>query len=198
MVNASLTHKIYCFVDESGQDTGGRLFFVSVVVVGEDRHGAARFLEECEAASGRKRGQKWMKSTHPQRLAFIRLAFDPSRLGAALFYQEYRDTKEYDKLTVLTILEAIHLYAAKHSVENYSVTVVVDGLKAKQEAAVATHLRRAGMPVRKVRGMRDEGDALLRLADFVAGLVRSAGEDRSPEYAEAVEKFLRKGLLQKL
>ena len=91
MAETASTEKIYCFVDETGQDTGGRLFFVSVVVVGEDRQDLVTFLEECEVSSGRRRGQKWMKSTHPQRLAFLRLAFDPARLRGALFYQEYRD-----------------------------------------------------------------------------------------------------------
>ena len=34
--------KIYCFVDETGQDTGGKLFLVSVVVKGKDHLHALR------------------------------------------------------------------------------------------------------------------------------------------------------------
>ena len=32
-----VTKKIYCYVDETGQDTKGKLFIVSIVVVGKDK-----------------------------------------------------------------------------------------------------------------------------------------------------------------
>ncbi len=33
----ALTHKLFCYVDETGQDTQGRLFVVAVVVTGSER-----------------------------------------------------------------------------------------------------------------------------------------------------------------
>ena len=32
LYNRLMTQKLYCYVDESGQDTGGKIFIVSVVV----------------------------------------------------------------------------------------------------------------------------------------------------------------------
>jgi hypothetical protein len=190
-------HKVYCYVDETGQDTTGRFFLVSVVLTHADKDELERFLLECEEASGRKRGQKWMKSTHRQRLAFIDLAFRSGLLRGLLFYQTYQDSQEYDKLTVLALIEALNLYASHQKLEEYVVTVVIDGLKAKQEAEVAAHLRKAGVRVRRVRGRKDESNALLRLADFVAGMVRSAEEGKE-EYARSVRRLIKEGILQKL
>jgi hypothetical protein len=190
-------HKVYCYVDETGQDTTGRFFLVSVVLTHADKDELERFLLECEEVSGRKRGQKWMKSTHRQRLAFIDLALRPGLLRGLLFYQTYTDSQEYDKLTVLALIEALNLYSSHQKLEGYIVTVVIDGLKAKQEAEVAAHLRKTGMRVRRVRGRKDESNALLRLADFVAGMVRSAEEGKE-EYARSIRRLIKEGFLQLL
>jgi hypothetical protein len=44
--------KLYCYVDETGQDTDGRLFLVSVVVTEQEQEAFARELERIEAESG--------------------------------------------------------------------------------------------------------------------------------------------------
>ncbi len=41
--------KLYCYVDETGQDTEGHLFLVSVVVTEQERESFARELERIEA-----------------------------------------------------------------------------------------------------------------------------------------------------
>ena len=43
--------KLYCYVDETGQNTKGRLFIVSVIVTEGEREELARQLEEIEKAS---------------------------------------------------------------------------------------------------------------------------------------------------
>jgi len=45
--------KLYCYVDETGQDTKGELFIVSVVVVGWDRDALAEQLEMIERETQR-------------------------------------------------------------------------------------------------------------------------------------------------
>lgn len=44
--------KLYCYVDEIGQDTEGQLFLVSVVVTEQEQEAFARELERIEAESG--------------------------------------------------------------------------------------------------------------------------------------------------
>jgi hypothetical protein len=47
--------KFYCYVDESGQDTSGQLFVVSVIVTGrEARDQLERGLEQLEQSSGKR------------------------------------------------------------------------------------------------------------------------------------------------
>ena len=47
--------KLYAYVDESGQDTLGELFLVSVVVTGEARDGLRKKLRTIERVSGNAR-----------------------------------------------------------------------------------------------------------------------------------------------
>jgi hypothetical protein len=194
MSASAVATKLYCFVDETGQDTYGSRFLVAAVIVGTDKEEIEKFIRDCEEKSGRRRGQKWMKSSHRQRLAFIDLILESGLLAGSVYFQTYHETRDFDRLTVLTIIEALNLYAARMGLGEYKVTVIIDGLKTAQERSVAAHLRKAGVPVRAARGARDQSEALIRLADFVAGLLRSSQEGRSPAYAEAVEKALRRGL----
>jgi len=55
--------KLYCYVDETGQDTKGRLFLVAVVVLVSDRENLRSKLRKAEQISG-KGIKKWMKATH--------------------------------------------------------------------------------------------------------------------------------------
>ena len=50
--------KLYAYVDESGQDTEGRFFVVSVVLFGTDRDTVLARLEALEARTGKGR-VKW-------------------------------------------------------------------------------------------------------------------------------------------
>lgn len=50
--------KLYCFVDETGQDTKGKFFLVSVVISGAEREHLGKLLNETEQQSG-KLEKKW-------------------------------------------------------------------------------------------------------------------------------------------
>ncbi|MEO8395960.1 MAG: hypothetical protein ABI700_23395 [Chloroflexota bacterium] len=45
--------KIYCYVDENGQETNGRIFVVAVVVIDGDPQAVAAQCEEFEHMSGK-------------------------------------------------------------------------------------------------------------------------------------------------
>jgi hypothetical protein len=56
---------------------------------------------------------------------------------------------------------------------SFSATVLVDGLSNQTEVRHFTHiLRSLRITIRKVRGMKDESNSLIRLADALAGFVR--------------------------
>jgi len=86
----------------------------------------------------------------------------------------YRDAQDYPALTVQTIARALSATGET----DYKVTVFIDGLPRSLERAVGLQLRRSGIRAKKVRGLKDENDALIRLADAVCGLVRGATEEQ--------------------
>lgn len=50
--------KLYCYVDETGQDTKGEIFVVSVIVAQKDRDEIMELLETIEQETGKK-ATKW-------------------------------------------------------------------------------------------------------------------------------------------
>ena len=64
-------HKLYCYVDETGQDTRGSYFIVAIVVTDNRQHELERYLEAVEADSGKKTA-KWLKTSDKTRQAYIR------------------------------------------------------------------------------------------------------------------------------
>jgi len=69
-MEAPTPQKLYAFVDESGQETAGRLFVVSVLILAEEREALLQRLEVMEARSG-KQNTKWQKTRHSYRRAYM-------------------------------------------------------------------------------------------------------------------------------
>lgn len=64
--------KLYCYIDESGQDTKGILFVVSILVLEHERDILLKDLEDVEQKSN-KRNVKWHKARPQFRQAYIEL-----------------------------------------------------------------------------------------------------------------------------
>lgn len=161
--------KLYCYVDETGQDTEGKLFLVSVLLTVPEREKLRTQLKEAEKLSG-KGTRKWTKSTRKQRAQYMDTVLSNKNLVGNLFYSKYSDTRAYVDLTILTVAKAI-LAKAKPP---YQAVVFVDGLKRTERRRFAVGLRKLNVKVRKVRGARDQADELIRLVDAVAGFVRDS------------------------
>jgi hypothetical protein len=166
-----MPQKLYCYVDESGQHTFGRLFVVSVVLVGPKRDDLLQACEAIEERTGKGR-RKWIKTPYDRRAAYIQQLLDTPLFCGKLYYAHFENTRDYTGATAWAIVGAIR--AAEPG--DYKATVIIDGLIRDQEPIAAVALRRLGVRLRKLRGARDESDALVRLADAVCGLVVAAGE----------------------
>src|SRR5436305_34032 len=140
-------HKLYCYVDESGQDTQGEFFVVSVVITEQDRIRIVEILEQVEHTSG-KGQRKWMKTRDTQQVAYMRGVLAISELAGNLCFSIYRDTKAYLSRTVLTTARAI----TTHSEKKYKAVVFVDGLPRSQRAWFGTELRHLHVATDKIRG----------------------------------------------
>jgi len=170
--------KLYAFVDESGQDTLGELFVVATVLTGDNHERVRQSLERLERASGKGR-RKWMKATPRQRLAYLTTVLQLPALHGRLFAAHFTATTTYLPCVLTTITRAVTAGAAGQPCR---ATILIDGLQKTVRQEVAASLRAQLQPqqirVEKVRGLDDQSDALMRLADALAGFVRQALEGR--------------------
>ena len=167
----STTQKLYCYVDETGQDTLGEFFLVSIVVLDDKREELKEWLRALEKESG-KGQKKWTKATRKQRKAYIEQIVADERFAELIFYSHYTDSRSYVDLTILSTAKAI-LEKAK---EPYETRVYVDGLRKSERRAFTAGLRRLRVRVDFVRGLTDEADEFIRLSDAIAGFLRDAIE----------------------
>lgn len=158
---------LYCYVDETGQDTKGVLFVATVIIPQNNREKLREQLEKIEFQSGKGK-RKWFHASRDKKEAYIKAVIANNLFKRTIFYGHYKDTKTYVDLTILTIAQAIFQRAKK----NYKAYVIVDGLKKSERQKFATGLRKLNVRIRKVKGEKDENDALIRLADAMAGFIR--------------------------
>lgn len=176
--------KLYCYVDETGQDTKGELFLVAVVlkeITGLET--LEKKLKEIEQRTG-KRQLKWKKLSRDIKKKYLEELIQVKQLKNSIFYAKYQASKEYSKLTSLTIAKAV---LAKES-ENYTVTVIIDGLNNRERDVVRKELKKLKIKYRKIRGMKDEQSIFLRLSDAMASFLREVHEGK--EYArQLIRRF---------
>lgn len=156
-------------MDETGQDTAGNLFIVAIVIIGSLREELREILANIEKES-EKHQKKWMKATRAQRATYIAKIIERPQFVNLLYYNHYQHTKNFFILTVRSTAQALHT----HTKASYEATILVDGLPRTERHHFGSELRHLGVSVRKVRGIRDQSDEFIRLADAIAGLVRDA------------------------
>ncbi len=180
---------IYAFVDETGQDTKGEIFIVSVVVTDEEHDRINEALTDIEQRSN-KRLDKWRKARFKTRLAYLQSVIANPLFTNAIFFSHYTASLAYFELTVETTARAIQYKAAAAQ----PATIVVDGLSGQSIDRFKKSLRQRNINARKVRGVRDESEPLIRLADAIAGFVRDFIEGKAYA-AEYYEQAVKNGVL---
>lgn len=106
---------------------------------------------------------------------------------------------KYDESEVLATAQALSIYREEADIgeKDYKVTITIDGLSKTMAVRFGSDFRKLGIRSRKTIGMRDESNAIIRLADAVAGLVRESHEGR-PEYVALERKMKKQHKLQDL
>ena len=179
--------KLYCYVDETGQDTAGMFFLVAIIITNiTKKDKLEKILEKIEERTGKKK-KKWTKMEFEERKKYMRAIVNLKELNSSIYYSLYRETKTYTQLTALTVAKAIF---TKTKDINYSVVVIVDGLTKKDTEKIRKELKKLNVKYNNIRGMKDEQSAFLRLADYIAGLLRDNIEKQS--YATKLLSLLEK------
>lgn len=183
--------KLYCFVDETGQDTEGRLFIVGVVITERDVETSRELCEAIERESGKGKSA-WVRTNYTRKLEYIGRVLRTPLFRGRLFVASYPATREYHTKTVQAISRAV----AAFDPNNPEVRVLIDALPKALERPTALDLRRAGLKVDKVRGpAREETEPLIRLADALCGLARGAYEGQE-NLQELLDWALRAGVVR--
>lgn len=166
--------KLYCYVDETGQDTKGKFFLVSVIIIEKSvRDEVNARLIEIEKKSGKGK-TKWHSASANRRIAYLHGIDTISALRQNIFYSVYETSDDYLLFTTYTIAKTI----TSKSLDSYHAIVLIDGLNERECERVMKGLRQLRVNCKKVRGIRDESDPLVRLADAIAGFLRDYTEEQ--------------------
>ncbi len=185
--------KLYCYVDESGQDSMGEFFIVAVVIADAEHDELIKQLEGIEQTS-RKGRRKWVQTRNQSKLAYIQSVLNLPALKGKLSYTLYDNVVDYLPRTVLATARVITTYA----IEEYKAVIFVDGLPKSQTRWFGRELRHLRIKTEKVRGVRkEEASALMRLADAVCGFVRAATAGQKG-MKKLLEKATTKGYIRQV
>ncbi len=188
---AAKAKRVDLYVDESGQDTRGKLFVVAIVAI-ENSDEFRQYCESVEVSSGKGK-VKWRSAEKKRRLAYLRTVISgAASLGVTLFYNISRRTIDYDSATIDGVAKAIRWLKAPGS----RVYVYVDGLSKSKCHVYKNRLRRLSCPVKKViRVAKDENEPLVRLADALAGASAELEKYRDSELGELFSQAKQNGIL---
>ncbi len=184
--------KLYCYVDETGQDTKGYIFIVSVIISAQAQEEIAEFIKKIEKSSGKSQF-KWGRAVLKQRLEFISKILSQGKNKLTAYYSVYRDTLEFKNSTVLTIAKSINALA---DYKEHTFNIYVDGLSKKDERYYGSQLHHLGIHTKKIKGVKkDENNPMIRLADSICGFVRDVMETNTQDSEKIFKKAVKDKVL---
>ncbi|HUC89672.1 MAG TPA: DUF3800 domain-containing protein [Patescibacteria group bacterium] len=117
------THKLYCYIDETGQDTLGDFFIVAIIVTDNSQRELEKKLEAIEAATGKK--TKWMKTRDKIRTDYAN-ALANQELPAMIFIKDFVPGKpDFDELEVLATAQALSTSREIHAIREDESSAII-------------------------------------------------------------------------
>jgi hypothetical protein len=161
--------KLYCYVDETGQDPPSEFFIVVAVVSDRDQSLFRKELVDIEsiASTGQR---KWHKSRPERRMKYLQTVMQKKVGLGEVYFGRYKKPLPY----FLPILETIEKAITHKAKGEYRAEVFIDGIDKKKAAELTNALRLRQVRLDMIRSRRDESEPLIRLADMWAGCIRAA------------------------
>lgn len=184
--------KLYCYVDEAGQDDASRFFVVVALASDTDQDTLRRQLANVEKQA-QTHGLKWHKSRHERRMRYLSLVLDRKIAFDEVYVGRYAKPIPYF-FPVIDVIEKAVKRAAKG---RYRAVIYVDGINKTIAKALTNALRTRGISLRMVKSRKDENEILIRFVDMWAGCVRSALLSEK-ESVEVLNQAQRSGYLQEV
>jgi len=168
-VKIKVMQKIYCYVDESGQDVKSDFFVVVAVVNDKEQDILRKKLLEIEALA-KTSGRKWHKLRDDRRIKYLYAVLKNNTGKGDIYFGRYEKPLPY----FLPMLDVLEKSIAQKITGNYKATICVDGIDRKKSAEITNALRLRGISLEMVKSRRDESEPIIRLADMWAGCIRGA------------------------
>ncbi len=169
-----MTNKLYCYVDESGQDTHGEFFIVATIITSKERDTLLQHIEQAEVSSGRN-NHKWSQSKTAQKKKYLTAIYSPAILRGSIYYRvTHKERLSYLEQTAVTVAQSLEKYSQYHHITDYRASIIIDGLTDKAKTNIRPLIKQFVRQIEKIAGARDESDAIVRLADSIAGIVRES------------------------
>jgi hypothetical protein len=154
----------------------------------------------CYVDESGKNRLKWYEASQRTRIAYIHGILSLLPREVQLCFAHYHDSLDYFALTVDAIANAVHrtIEMTPEQKTEPKVTALIDGLPKNQERMVGSLLRKRGIRIDKVRGVkREENDVLIRLADALCGFVRQSLLN-VPEARSIFDEYIKNGRLHNI
>lgn len=175
----SSKQKIYCYVDETGQDLRADFFIVVAVVNDEKQNPLRRRLEKLEdfVKIGKrkwkeaKRSRKYLKRSQK----YLKLALK-EKIAIVYFRHFSKPVRYYDAIT-----EVIEKAVLRNVKRDYQTIIYIDGIDKKNALEIGNVLRKREIKAERPRRATDQGEPFIRLADRWAGCIRGFFENGNEE-----------------
>lgn len=102
--------KLYCYLDETGQDASSDIFVVVAVVSAKEQDPLRQAIMDIENLAGTGR-RKWHKSRSPRRLRYLTLAFERNLGREEIFFGSYPKPLPYFFPLLEVLEDAIRIKA---------------------------------------------------------------------------------------
>jgi len=170
--------KINTYTDESGQDTHWQEFVVCTVICqNKDVDLIENKLENIEKNSC-KHG-KWYKSNNKRRQEYIsQLLTEKIFLNSTIYFTRFHNKSDYVSLVASHIVKAIKSYSTEPDLK---VKIFIDKIDKKTLEKMKKEIKLYKIKYSKIRGIKDESDSLIRLADSICGMIRDLNNSKPPE-----------------
>ncbi|MEK9155963.1 MAG: DUF3800 domain-containing protein [Patescibacteria group bacterium] len=161
--------KISSYTDESGQDTQGKYFVVCTIICQSEKNKEVETaLLDIEQES--EKLKKWYDTGNKRRHKYINLLCEKNILNQIkIYYTVYQNKKDYINLIGAHVAKAILAYASNRS---YTAKIFMDRISNQEMMKLKKEIKSYHIHYKKMRGIKDESNALIRLADAMCGLCR--------------------------
>lgn len=184
--------KLYCYVDETGQDAGSQIFIVAAVIAWDDvpvlRTNLMELEKELKVGS-----KKWHKLRHESRIEFMKKFLRAKYPNLKIYFGRFIKPTLYYFPTLEVVGKALGNFN-----QPIQVVVSIDGLDSISAKKMTNALRSKHLQLKLVKGWRDESEVLIRLADRWAGCLRLAFVSHNKECEELVSRAGKKGVLKEI